>query len=126
MELEAGVTTTFTRYSTEWNTDLLFKKPWTLSKTVALGQPRFIHRPQRTLSSVKPEAGETWPKIVADAARSAIQRRRQIDVFLAGFERQLAVFRQFNAEYNFSSRSGLSPMAGVRFAVNGPTVAVNL
>jgi hypothetical protein len=32
LELEAGVTPLFTSHSTEWNTDLLFKKPWTLSK----------------------------------------------------------------------------------------------
>jgi hypothetical protein len=32
LELEAGVTPLLTRHSTEWDTDLLFKKPWTLSK----------------------------------------------------------------------------------------------
>jgi hypothetical protein len=31
LELEAGVTPLFARRSTEWDTDLLFKKPWTLS-----------------------------------------------------------------------------------------------
>jgi hypothetical protein len=31
LELEAGVTPFFGRHSTEWDTDLLFKKPWTLS-----------------------------------------------------------------------------------------------
>jgi hypothetical protein len=34
LELELGVTPIFTRHSTEWDTDLLFKKPWTLSKKV--------------------------------------------------------------------------------------------
>ena len=34
LELELGVTPLFTRHSTEWDTDLLFKKPWTLSKKV--------------------------------------------------------------------------------------------
>jgi hypothetical protein len=34
LELELGVTPTFAHHSTEWDTDLLFKKPWTLSKTV--------------------------------------------------------------------------------------------
>jgi hypothetical protein len=34
LELEFGVTPTFTHHSTEWDTDLLFKKPWTLSKKV--------------------------------------------------------------------------------------------
>ncbi len=33
LELEAGVSPFFTRKSTEWDTDLLFKKPWTLSRT---------------------------------------------------------------------------------------------
>ena len=33
LELEGGVTPLFRRGSTEWDTDLLFKKPWTLSKT---------------------------------------------------------------------------------------------
>jgi hypothetical protein len=36
LELEAGVTPIFGRHSTEWDTDLLFKKPWTLSKKVEL------------------------------------------------------------------------------------------
>ena len=31
LELEAGVTPLFGSNSTEWDTDLLFKKPWTLS-----------------------------------------------------------------------------------------------
>ena len=46
LELEAGTTPFFTRHSTEWDTDLLFKKPWTLSRTVEfmLGAgPEWIH-----------------------------------------------------------------------------------
>ena len=31
LELEAGVSPFYTRNTTEWDTDLLFKKPWTLS-----------------------------------------------------------------------------------------------
>jgi len=31
LELEAGVSPFYTKNSTEWDTDLLFKKPWTLS-----------------------------------------------------------------------------------------------
>jgi hypothetical protein len=34
LELEAGITLLFARHSTEWGTDLLFKKPWTLSNKV--------------------------------------------------------------------------------------------
>jgi len=32
LELEAGVSPFYTRKSTEWDIDLLFKKPWTLSR----------------------------------------------------------------------------------------------
>jgi hypothetical protein len=46
LELEAGVTPLFARHSTEWDLDLLFKKPWTLSKKaefmVGIG-PEWIH-----------------------------------------------------------------------------------
>lgn len=46
LELEAGVTPLFRRHSTEWDTDLLFKKPWTLSRKaefmVGVG-PEWIH-----------------------------------------------------------------------------------
>jgi len=46
LELEAGVAPLFTRHSTEWDTDVLFKKPWTLSKKaeimVGIG-PEWIH-----------------------------------------------------------------------------------
>lgn len=46
LELEAGVTPLWGRHSTEWDTDLLFKKPWDLSDKVefmcGLG-PEWIH-----------------------------------------------------------------------------------
>ena len=34
LEVEMGVTPIFSRHATEWDTDLLFKKPWTLSRKV--------------------------------------------------------------------------------------------
>ena len=34
LEIEVGVTPLFARHSVEWDTDLLFKKPWTLSERV--------------------------------------------------------------------------------------------
>jgi hypothetical protein len=46
LELEAGVTPLFAGHSTEWGTDLLFKKPWTLSKKAEfmLGVgPEWVH-----------------------------------------------------------------------------------
>ena len=46
LELEAGTTPLFGRHSTEWDTDLLFKKPWTISRKVefmiGVG-PEWIH-----------------------------------------------------------------------------------
>ena len=49
LELEAGVSPFFTRNSTEWDTDLLFKKPWDLSRKSAfmLGVgPQWVHLKQ--------------------------------------------------------------------------------
>jgi hypothetical protein len=46
LEIEAGTTPLFRHRSTEWDTDLLFKKPWTLSEKVefmfGVG-PEWIH-----------------------------------------------------------------------------------
>src|ERR1700691_1401080 len=61
LELEAGVTPIFSRHSAEWDVDLLFKKPWTLSKKeefMAGGGPEWIHVRQGgvTTNSVAGEA----------------------------------------------------------------------
>jgi hypothetical protein len=61
LELEAGVTPLFTRHSTEWDLDLLFKKPWTLSKKVEFMAgvgPEWVHVRQGgvTTNSVAGEA----------------------------------------------------------------------
>jgi hypothetical protein len=54
LELEAGVTPTFGRHSTEWGTDLLFKKPWTLSNKVefmfGVG-PEWIHTRENRMTT---------------------------------------------------------------------------
>jgi hypothetical protein len=69
LELEAGVTPLFTRHSTEWDTDLLFKKPWTLSKKaefMAGVGPEWVHTRQYGIST-NSVAGEAaldfmfWP-----------------------------------------------------------------
>lgn len=69
LELEAGVTPIFTRHSTEWDVDLLFKKPWTLSKRVefmaGIG-PEWVHLRQNgvTANSIAGEAALDfmfWP-----------------------------------------------------------------
>jgi len=70
LELEGGVTALFGNHSTEWDTDLLFKKPWTLSKKAEfmLGAgPEWIHT--RNHGAVTNSAGGEaaldfmfWPK----------------------------------------------------------------
>ncbi len=61
LELEMGVTASFGHGSTEWSTDLLFKKPWTLSEKVefmvGVG-PEWIHTRENgvTANSVGGEA----------------------------------------------------------------------
>jgi hypothetical protein len=69
LELEAGVTRLSARHSTEWGTDLLFKKPWTLSKKAEfmLGVgPEWVHAWDRgvTTNSVSIEVAPDfmfWP-----------------------------------------------------------------
>ncbi len=54
LELEAGVTATFRHHSTEWSTDLLFKKPWTISEKVefmfGVG-PEWIHSKEYSMAA---------------------------------------------------------------------------
>jgi hypothetical protein len=69
LELEAGITPLFNRSSTEWDTDLLFKKPWTLSERaefmLGLG-PEWVHTNKRgaTADSISAEVALDfmfWP-----------------------------------------------------------------
>jgi hypothetical protein len=69
LELEAGVSPFFTRNSTEWDTDLLFKKPWTISRKaefmLGIG-PEWVYLKQsgRSTNSIAGEvAGDFmfWP-----------------------------------------------------------------
>ncbi len=69
LELEAGVSPFFTRTATEWDVDLLFKKPWTISRKAEfmLGVgPEWVHLRQngRTSNTAAAEvAGDFmfWP-----------------------------------------------------------------
>jgi hypothetical protein len=70
LELEAGVSPFYTRNSTEWDIDLLFKKPWTISRKAEfmLGVgPEWVHLKQNGKAS-NSIAGEVagdfmfWPK----------------------------------------------------------------
>lgn len=53
LEIEVGTTPLFTRHSAEWDTDALFKKPWTLSRKaelmVGVG-PEWVHTRQFGIS----------------------------------------------------------------------------
>jgi hypothetical protein len=69
LELETGTSALFNHNSTEWDTDLLFKKPWTLSKTAefmfGVG-PEWVHTREngRTTNSLAGEAALDfmfWP-----------------------------------------------------------------
>lgn len=54
LELEAGVTPLFGNGTREWDTDLLFKKPWTLSKKVEFMAgvgPEWVHTRQPGMSA---------------------------------------------------------------------------
>ena len=70
LELEAGVTPLFGHHSTEWSTDLLFKKPWTLSHRAEFmigAGPEWIHTNARNsaANSVAIEVAPDfmfWPK----------------------------------------------------------------
>ncbi len=70
LELEGGVTPLFARHSTEWDTDLLFKKPWTLSRKAEFmfgAGPEWIHA-RRNNVVTNSAGGEValdfmfWPK----------------------------------------------------------------
>ena len=69
LELEAGVTPLFGHSTTEWDVDLLVKKPWTLSRTVEFmfgAGPEWVHTISHgsTTSAVDGEAAldfMIWP-----------------------------------------------------------------
>lgn len=69
LELEVGVSPFYTRKAAEWDTDLLFKKPWTLSRKAefmfGIG-PQWVHLRQsgKVSNSIAAEvAGDFmfWP-----------------------------------------------------------------
>jgi len=106
LELEAGVTPSFGRRSTEWDTDLLCKKPWTLSPKVefmvGIG-PEWIHTTQ---------SGFTRNSVGGEAALDFM--------FWPGRKHRIGWYLEPGYEYNFArghERSfGLS--AGLLIAIN--------
>jgi hypothetical protein len=69
LEIEAGVSPFYTKKSTEWDTDVLFKKPWTFSRKAEFmmgAGPEWIHLKQngKVTNSIAGElAGDFmfWP-----------------------------------------------------------------
>jgi len=54
LEIEAGTAGLFTRHSAEWDTGVLFKKPWTLSRTAEFmvgAGPEWVHTRERGVST---------------------------------------------------------------------------
>jgi hypothetical protein len=101
LELEAGVTPLFSRRSTEWGTDLLFKKPWILSKKtefMAGVGPEWIHTTQ---------SGITTNSVGAEAVLDFM--------FWPSRSRKLGWFVEPGYEYNFAR--GHEQSIGVSFGV---------
>jgi len=87
LELEAGVTPSFSRYSTEWATDLLFKKPWTLSRKVEFMAgvgPEWVHTR---------ESGVTTNSVGGEAVLDFM--------FWPGHRHRLGWYLEPGYEYNF-------------------------
>ena len=87
LEIEAGVTPLFSRRSTEWTADLVFKKPWDLSKKVEFmvgAGPEWVHTNEqgRTPNSISAE-------VVADF------------MFWRSEKRRLGWYLEPTYEYNF-------------------------
>ena len=67
LEVEAGVAGLFRRHATEWDTDFLFKKPWTLTKKVEFmvgAGPEWIHSRESGLPATNAFAIELEPEFM--------------------------------------------------------------
>jgi len=106
LEIEAGVTPLFSRnHSVEWNYDVLFKKPWNLSKKVEfmLGfGPEFAH---------SRESGRGMNSIAAEIAGDFM--------FWPGTRRRFGWFLEPAYEYSFAGghEKSLGMSAGLLIAI---------
>jgi hypothetical protein len=101
LEVEAGVTPSFGRHSTEWATDLLFKKPWTLSSKVefmAGAGPEWIH---------SRESGKADNSVAGEAVLDFM--------FWPGQKHKLGWYLEPAYEYNFGK--GHERSIGVSFGL---------
>ena len=107
LEIEAGVTPFFSRGQTEWDTDLIFKKPYTLSKTTEFmfgAGPEWAH-------TIK--GGESTNSIGGEAALDFM--------FWPWPKRRFGWYLEPTYGYNFSSGhdQSMSVTVGLLIAIPG-------
>ncbi len=105
LEIEAGVTPLFSRGQTEWDTDLLLKKPWTLSKTTEF------------MFGVGPE----WAHAIKGRnSANSIGGEAALDfMFWPWPKRKLGLYLEPNYGYSFNSEheQSMSVSAGLLIAI---------
>ena len=97
LELEAGVSTLFGAHSTEWDIDLLFKKPWTLT-----------HHAELMIG-----AGPEWAHTRASGVRtSALAAEGALDfMYWPGRKHRFGWYLEPSYDYSFAS--GHEQSAGI-------------
>jgi len=101
LELEAGVTSLFSRHSSEWDADLLFKKPWSLSNRVEF------------MIGVGPEWAHTRANGIA---RNSIAGEAVLDfMFWPSVKRRFGWYVEPGYEYSFSR--GHEKAVGIAFGL---------
>jgi len=105
LEIEAGVTPFFSRGQTEWDSDLLFKKPYTLSKTMEF------------MCGVGPEWAHT---ISSGKSSNSIAGEAALDfMFWPGAKRRFGWYLEPSYGYSFDSAhdQSMSVSAGLLIAI---------
>jgi hypothetical protein len=105
LEIEAGVTPFFSRGQTEWDTDVLFKKPYTLSKTAEF------------MFGIGPEWAHT---ISGGKSTDSIAGEAVLDfMFWPGQKRRLGWYVEPGYGYNFSGEhdQSMSVTVGLLIAI---------
>jgi hypothetical protein len=105
LEIEAGVTPFFSRGQTEWDSDLLFKKPYTLSKTAEF------------MCGVGPEWAHT---ISGGKSSNSVAGEAALDfMFWPGLKRRFGWYLEPSYDYSFSSgyEQSMSVSAGLLIAI---------
>lgn len=105
LEIEAGVTPLFSRHAVEWDTDLLFKKPWTLSKKAEV------------MAGIGPEWVHTRE---SGSPRNSLAGEAAVDfMFWPGGKHRFGWFLEPGFDYSFARghERGLGISAGLLIAI---------